>query len=90
MNEKPTPIELNGTKYYSIDDFATLVGRCYHTIYRMIMWGNSIRKLKHKRFFGRRIFIPATELTEYPFTPTGANSATKAYHYDEKLEETTA
>lgn len=60
---------------------AALTNRTTQTIYWLCNKGNAIRKMKSVKLLDR-ILIPLEELTDFPFTSSGKNSAENAYHYD--------
>jgi hypothetical protein len=74
-------VSINGKDYYTLRDFANLVGMRDNRVENMAMYGNSRRKMKSIKVGGGR-FILKTELTDFPFTKHGANY--DEYHFDEK------
>ncbi|MEJ2248069.1 MAG: hypothetical protein P8Y70_00230 [Candidatus Lokiarchaeota archaeon] len=74
------PIELNGILYISVKDMATITNRTDQTIYSLINNGNCIRKMKSRKI-GSQVFIPYTEVVEFPFTSAGRNASDNVYHY---------
>ena len=84
-------VSLNGEDYYTIKHFAELTNRTVPSVWALLSVGNRVRKLKLIRFAGKPM-IPASELTEFPFTFAGRSLLEDAvYHYDEngrvKLKE---
>lgn len=79
------PMDINGKKYYTIKQFAILTNRTEQSVRFLIYKGNRIRKLQREILF-RKIFIPAEELTDYPFTCVGPSTDDPdegVYHYNE-------
>ena len=76
------PIEINGENYYTVEQFAQLTNKASQTIRGLMHKGNRIRKLKFVHF-GNKPFIPATEVTCFPFTVSGRNN-NDIYHYNQK------
>ena len=78
------PIELtyiiSGERYFTVKHFAQVTMRSEINV-RVLIWrGNRIRKLKCMHF-DKKVFVPYSELTEFPFTLPGQNKA--VYHYTE-------
>lgn len=73
-------IKINGKDYYTVKDFAALIGKNEQTVRKYIKVGNKIRRLECIKV-GWSVFIPVEELTDYPFTSCGNNSQA-VYHYD--------
>lgn len=74
------PIEIGDEKYYTIQQFCSLVNKSNQYIYNLVSKGNSIRRLYHLKVAGR-ILILAKEFTEFPFTCAGPGAKNKVYHY---------
>ena len=66
--EKPVTIE--GKKYWTINQFAKLVGKHRECINNKRFHGNLIRKLKCERI-AEKPFIPYEELFDYPWVVRG-------------------
>ena len=73
------PTVLNGNDYFTVKQFALLTNRTHQSIRHLIRHGNSIRKLDAIKI-GSSIFIPISELTNYPFKACGRGN--DVYHYD--------
>lgn len=72
---------LDGEKYYHISEFSKLVGLSVQAVRHLCFKGNAIRKLEHC-YDGSRVYIKATELTEFPFVKGGHASGLRLiYHY---------
>lgn len=80
MFNKDSIIMIDNIKYVDVITFAGAISKTTHAVYHYIKDGNSIRKLKCKRIGGKPL-IPASELTEYPFTIGGPTGVRKIYHY---------
>lgn len=76
--------ELNGERYFNVKGFAVATKRSEQSVRFLMSYGNRIRKLKVVYIMGKPL-IPYSELTEYPFTMPGRNSA-EVYHYTEDGE----
>jgi len=74
------PFEINGRLYFSVKQFAEITHRTEQSVRLLMLKGNKIRKLERK-FFAQKPFIPAEELTDFPFTVSGRNQT--PYYYDE-------
>tara|TARA_R100001530_G_scaffold47110_2_gene35397 strand:+ start:489 stop:761 length:273 start_codon:yes stop_codon:yes gene_type:complete len=85
MEYKIKPININGAKFWTVNQFAFLTNRSDQSVYSLISKGNTIRKLKSFKF-ANRVLIPYKELTDFPFTPIGAGAKEKPYHYNEQGE----
>ena len=70
-------------KYMTVNQMASITNKSSQTIYNLIRRGNSVRKMESIQVAGR-LLIPINELTEFPFTGCGMNSAAHVYHYDKK------
>jgi hypothetical protein len=87
MLKRLTPVRVNNELCFRVKQFAALTNRTTQTIYNLIRDGNSIRKLKTVKVEGTDlIFIPVSELTDFPFTSPGVNSDKHPYHFDDKGE----
>lgn len=82
MNAVKNFFIIDGTKVYDVATFAGITKKSRRTIYTYIHIGNSVRKLNVIYTAGKP-YIPASELTEYPFTKIGPNSSRRIYHFDE-------
>lgn len=82
MSDRMTPVEIDGKLYYTVKQFSFLTNRSTATIYNLIGKGNAIRKLQCMRV-GEKPFIPAEELTDFPFVAPGPNGKDNPYFYDE-------
>lgn len=73
--KKPEPVVINGIKYYTLRDFATLTDK--HTSYISLLFndGNKERKLRGIKI-GNKPLILASELSEYPFKTRGEHTQT--------------
>jgi hypothetical protein len=69
---------IEGEAYYHISDFAAITKHTIPAI-RYLCFSGGRRQLKYRRD-GSRILIPASEVTEYPFTQ-GGRSQHLIYHY---------
>lgn len=76
--------KINGVDCYTIKQFAQLTNKTSATIYTLIKKGNKIRKLKSVRVDKYHVFVPISELTDFPFTCPGPNRDNSEYHYDEE------
>lgn len=72
---------INGELYFTVNNFALATNRSAQNVRFLMSYGNRIRKLKVVRIADRPM-IPYSELTEFPFTVAGRNSA-EVYHYTE-------
>ena len=79
------PITLNGEQYNRVKHIAALTNRTTQTIYNLIRYGNSVRELKSVHI-AENVYIPVSELTEFPFTSPGPHSDRRIYHFNEKGE----
>lgn len=61
-----TPIACDGCYYYTVAQFAALVGLTRARVYSLVKKGNSIRKL-HGINIGGKPLIDIRELNEFPF-----------------------
>lgn len=77
------PIEVNGKKYYSVQQFAYLSSRSNQTIYRLIKAGNAVRKLTCEHVLGKPL-IPVEELALFPFCAPGKNGYMNVVDYKGK------
>lgn len=75
------PLKIGKISYYTVSQMAAVTHRSDQAIYKLISKGNCIRKMKCLNIAGR-ILIPTSELTEFPFTPVGVDSASRVYYYD--------
>jgi len=66
--------DIDGIKYLSANDFAKLLDRSRQSVDHLIRTGNRIRKLKVFRDGKNNIFVPLSEVTEFPFTLQGQNA----------------
>lgn len=95
LNTQITPTQVNGKEYYTVRQFAYLINLSIPTVTNLIKNGNSFRKLKADYFeaFGKKPFIPVTELYTFIFTPYGrkCKDVDKGYKYckDGYLKEVT-
>lgn len=71
-------IEVGGELYYSVNTFADLTNRSPSAIRLLVNKGNRIRLLKSMHV-GQQVFIPATELIEYPFCFPGRNKKAEMF-----------
>lgn len=71
---------INEEKYFTVKNFALATSRSEQNVRFLMSYGNRIRKINIVYFAGKPM-IPFSELTEYPFTMPGRNSAT-IYHYN--------
>jgi hypothetical protein len=74
-------IEINKQRLFTVRTFALATKRSEQNVRFLLSYGNRIRKLQVIYIAGKPM-IPATELTEYPFTLPGRYS-NKVYHYDQ-------
>jgi hypothetical protein len=83
---KPKDIteEINGARYFTVNNFAYATKRSPQNVRSLISYGNRIRRLKTIRLAGKPL-IPYSELLEFPFTVAGRHS-TEVYHYTEDGE----
>ena len=81
MNDRMTPVEIDGKKYYTVKQFAFLTDRSTATIYNLIGRGNAIRKLQCIRI-GEKPMIPEAELTDFPFISPGPNGKDRPYFFE--------
>ena len=72
-------ISIDGEAYYTVSEFANMTHRTEQSVRRLIAYGNRVRKLRVLNVVGR-LLVPAAELTEFPFTTSGARL--DVYHYD--------
>lgn len=72
--------DINGKKYYTIKQFAEIIGKTEQSVRNYIRLGNKIRRLDSIKV-GYTILIPVEELVDYPFTSRGNNSDV-VYHFD--------
>jgi hypothetical protein len=78
------PIDINGTLFYRVRDFAHIVKKSENTIYRLTNHGNVFRRMKCEYGLLDGVpLIPATELTAFPFTGVGRYPMKEVGHYDE-------
>jgi hypothetical protein len=77
------PIEIEGSLYYTVKQFASITNRSEQSVRLLILKGNKIRKLLCVKFADKP-FIPIDELTDFPFTVSGRNQS--PYHYDKQGE----
>lgn len=61
-----TPVACEGQYYYTVTQFAALVGLTRARVYSLFKKGNSIRKL-HGINIGGKPLIDIRELNEFPF-----------------------
>ena len=87
------PHEIGGRLYFSVRQFAERTNRTGQSVRHLITRGNRIRQLRMERIGGHP-FIPAEELTEFPFTFPGNTSLVSYYdeggnvtYVDEREEE---
>jgi hypothetical protein len=71
---------MDNERYFTVKNFALATNRSEQNVRFLMSYGNRIRKIKVVYFAGKPM-IPFSELTEYPFTMPGRNSAT-VYHYN--------
>ena len=76
-------IKLGNQEYMTVNQMAIITNKSTQTIYSLLKRGNSIRRMKSLQVVGR-LLIPVEELTEFPFTGCGTNSAERVYHYSVK------
>ena len=86
MNEYNKKISINGELFYDVKTFAVLTNRSTQSVYRLISEGNSIRRIKCVRFFGKPM-IPVDELKEFPFCTSGPWAVKNAYTFRELAEQ---
>jgi len=77
---------LGDNKVISVKDFSILTRRSVVTIYKLIREGNRIRKLKAIKVC-HSVFIPISEVLEYPFTASNSYEVFTFNIVDEKLKE---
>lgn len=70
MSREINIVEIDGEPYVTKKDFCFLLNRSEQGITQLITKGNSFRKLKHKHM-GASVFIPFSEVTEFPFVLPG-------------------
>ena len=73
---------INDEYYFKVTNFALVTRKSTQNIRYLMAKGNRIRKLK-KVYIMDKPLIPATELTEFPFTMPGRKSK-EVYFYDEE------
>lgn len=71
--------DIDGIKYLTANDFAKLLERSRQSVDILIRKGNRIRRLKSYHNNKNNIYVPLSEVTEFPFTMQGQNP--KVYHY---------
>lgn len=76
------PMEINGERYYTIKRFASITNKSAATIRNLTLKGNKIRVLKTIEIMDK-LYIPASELIEYPFTIAGRANL-EVYHYNKE------
>jgi hypothetical protein len=81
----PIPTEINGTKYFRVKEFAALTNRTTQSVYSLVKKGNAKRKLLCT-WIGDIPYIPASELTDFPFIKPGPYSENNVYHYTKEGE----
>ena len=74
------PMELNGHWYYTVQQFAALIGKSEQTVYTLKDKGNAIRKLRSEDFMGKPM-IPVEEFTEFVFTGPGRYPLSDLYRF---------
>lgn len=74
---------IDGKEYYSVNVFAEIIQRTAHAVYELVRKGNAYRKLKSLKI-EERVYIPASELAEFPFITGGRGGWLRPYHYDEE------
>ena len=74
-------IKLENKEYLTVNQMAAITNKSTQTIYALIKKGNSVRRMKSLQVAGR-LLIPVEELTKFPFTSCGINSASHVYYYD--------
>ena len=73
------PYNIDGKEYYTVKQFAAIVHKSELTIRGLMSVGNTRRKLT-RVLIGTSAMIPASELTDFPFTTCGRTP--NVYHYD--------
>jgi len=79
-------VSINGELFYDVKTFAVLTNRSTQSVYRLISEGNSVRRIKCIRFFGKPL-IPVDELKEFPFCSSGPWAKKNTYTFRELAEE---
>lgn len=79
------PIIINDKEYYTVSQFASLIGRTTQTVYRLIKAGNAIRKLKCDYVLGKPV-IPVSEYEEFPFCEPGPYGVYNVFKFG-KMED---
>lgn len=69
IDDKKT-VNVDGTEYWTVHQFAALTNRSVGTIRQLIRNGNRVRKLKNINL-GRKPLIPLSELFRFPFVSIG-------------------
>ncbi len=80
------PETIDGVDYYTVAQLSIITNKTTQAIYKLIHYGNSIRHMRRITMFGRML-IPATELTDFPFTGMGRNAHLTIYHYNKEGEQ---
>ncbi|NIU83373.1 MAG: helix-turn-helix domain-containing protein [Candidatus Thorarchaeota archaeon] len=81
-----TPISLDKELVYTVRQFAAITEKSDQTIINLVNKGNRIRKLKAIKI-GRKVFIKASELTEFPFTCSGKSGNIYYYNKNGSINE---
>jgi hypothetical protein len=87
--KKITTIKIDGTKYVTLKQLAQFLDKSSQTIFNLVSKGNVIRKMKSMKI-GGTVFIPYSEIVEFPFTMPGSSARDNVYHYNydgEVIEE---
>jgi hypothetical protein len=71
--------DIDGVKYLTANDFAKLLDRSRQSIDTLIRHGNRIRKMKSYHDDKNKIYVPLSEVTEFPFCMQGIDG--HVYHY---------
>ena len=72
---------VNDVEYIYLPDFAKIIGFTDRGVRYLVEHGNSIRPLKSYRE-GSKLYIKASELTEYPFMSAGKKHI--IFHYKQQ------
>ena len=84
MTKQIEPINIDGKLYYTVADFAHLIGRSENTIYRLVTKGNCFRRMLCTYEYMDKPLIPVGELTAYPFSGGGRYARKDVGHYNDQ------
>lgn len=72
-------------QYVTISAASHILGRTVNSIRRLVLQGNSIRRMKALRD-GSKFLIPVKEIYGFPFLAPGHNNTDLIYHFDKETE----